>query len=95
MLHGPYCLAYPARLESLPVKSAFWFPAALSAARVVPRSLTGPARVRAPSLLQLGKHNALLVLILALAIGVADLAGLIGTEEQNLAQPLVGVNLGR
>jgi len=35
------------------------------------------------------------MLILALAVGVADLAGLVGTEEENLAQPFVGINPGR
>jgi len=49
----------------------------------------------AKSALELREHNSLLVLILALAIGVADLAGFIGAKEQNLAQPFVGVNLGR
>jgi hypothetical protein len=47
------------------------------------------------SALELGQHNSLLVLILALAIGIADLTGFIGAKEQNLAQPFVGVNLGR
>ncbi len=45
--------------------------------------------------LKLGKHNPLLILIFAFAIRIADLAGLIGAEKQNLAQPFVGVNLGR
>jgi len=38
-------------------------------------------------LLKPGKHNPLLFLIFALAAGIADLARLIGAEEQNLAQP--------
>jgi hypothetical protein len=37
----------------------------------------------------------LLPLILAFAIGKTDLAGFIGAEEQNQAQPFVGVNPGR
>src|SRR6185437_196908 len=44
---------------------------------------------------QFGKHDTLLLLIFALAIGIADFAGLISPEKQNLAQSLVGVNLGR
>jgi len=45
--------------------------------------------------LQLGKHNPWLQLAFALAIGIADPAGLMGAEKQNPAQPLVGVNPGR
>ena len=41
-----------------------------------------------------GKNDSLLFLILALAIGVTDLAGLAGAEKQNPAQPFVGVNPG-
>src|ERR1035437_4903343 len=45
--------------------------------------------------LKFWKHDSLLLLILTLAIGIADFAGFIGAEEQNLAQPFVGINLGR
>jgi len=48
-----------------------------------------------PAPLQLGKHNPLLFLVFSLAVGIAHLARFIGAEEQNLAQPFVGVNLGR
>jgi len=42
--------------------------------------------------LQLRQYDSLLMLVLSLAIGVADLAHLIGLEEQNLAQAFVGVD---
>jgi hypothetical protein len=45
--------------------------------------------------LQLRQHNSLPALISSLAIGIADHAGLIEAKEQILAQPFVGVNLGR
>ena len=60
----------------------------------LPPVYTAPAGLRNPAL-ELGKHNSLLLLILAFAVGIADLAGFIGAEKQNLAQPFVGVNLGR
>src|ERR1700746_1147430 len=42
---------------------------------------------------KLRENDPLLFLILATAIGIADLAYLIGLEEQNLAEPLVGIDL--
>ena len=47
------------------------------------------------ALLQLRQHDALLGLILSFAIGVTGLADLIRLEEDNLAQPFVGVDLCR
>src|ERR1035441_2632449 len=44
---------------------------------------------------EFGKHDSLLILVFALAVGVAGLARLIALKEQYLAKPLVGVNLGR
>ena len=44
---------------------------------------------------ELGQHDSLLMLILAFAVGIADLAGLIALEEENLAESFVGVHLGR
>src|SRR5271170_4259913 len=40
------------------------------------------------------QHNALLLLVFSLSVGVADLADLVGLEEENLAKTLVGVNPG-
>ena len=61
-----------------------------------PGRLIQPGLARGSScLLKLGQHNSLLVLVFALAIRIADLTGLIGAEEQNLAQPFVGIDLGR
>src|SRR3954470_8483136 len=45
-------------------------------------------------LLQLRKNYPLLVLILPFAIFVAGLAGLVGLEEEDLAESFVGVDLG-
>jgi hypothetical protein len=45
-------------------------------------------------MLELGKDDPLLLLILPLPVGIADLADLIGLKEQDLAQPFVGVDLG-
>ncbi len=42
--------------------------------------------------LKLRKHNPLLILVLALPVRVTHLAHLIRLEEQNLTQPLVGVD---
>src|ERR1035437_1403204 len=50
---------------------------------------------RAEQDLELGKNNSLLILVLALAVGVADFAGLISMEKQDLAKPFVGIDLGR
>src|SRR6266702_1277984 len=43
---------------------------------------------------ELGEDDPLLILVLALAVGVADFAGLISMEEQDLAKPLVGIDFG-
>lgn len=48
-----------------------------------------------PMTLQLGKHYPLLVLIFAFAVGLADPKRLIGAENQTLAHPFVGVDVGR
>jgi hypothetical protein len=45
-------------------------------------------------MLELGKDDPLLLLILPLPVGIADLADLVGLKEQDLAQPFVGVDLG-
>jgi hypothetical protein len=45
--------------------------------------------------LELGKHDTLLLLVLALAIRIAGFAGLVAVEEQDLAQSLVGIDLCR
>jgi len=45
--------------------------------------------------MELEKRNPSLLLVLALATGIADLAGFLGAKNQNLAQPVVGVNPGR
>ena len=50
---------------------------------------------KAFSRLKFGKNDALLVLIFALAVGVADLAHLIGLEEEDLAESFVGVDTRR
>jgi hypothetical protein len=64
--------------------------------RVFANASNQPALVRWSSCdLKLGQHNTLLVLVFALAIRIADFAGFIPAEEQNLAQPFVGINLGR
>jgi hypothetical protein len=64
--------------------------------RVRVSSLIQPGPVRWSSCeSKLGQHNSLLVLVFALAIRIADLTGFIGAKEQNLAQPFVGINLGR
>src|SRR5205823_4738796 len=47
------------------------------------------------SCLQLGQHDSLLRLVFAFAVSVAGLAGLIGLEEEDLAQPFVGIDFGR
>jgi hypothetical protein len=39
---------------------------------------------------QLGENDPLLILVLAFAVRIANLAGFIGAEEQNQAQPLGG-----
>src|ERR1035438_3047804 len=44
---------------------------------------------------QLRQHNSLLRLILPLAILVADLADLVRLKKENLAKPLIGVDLRR
>src|SRR4051812_44187012 len=46
-------------------------------------------------LVDLGERQAGLVLVLAALVGVADGAGLVALEEDELGDPLVGVNLGR
>jgi hypothetical protein len=64
--------------------------------RVRVSSLIQPGPVRWSSCeSKLGQHNSLLVLVFALAIRIADLTGFIAAEKQNLAQPFVGINLGR
>src|SRR6266849_8675325 len=45
--------------------------------------------------LELRQNDSLLILVLALAVRVTGLAHLVGLEEQNLAQPFIGVDLGR
>ena len=45
-------------------------------------------------MLELRKDDPLLLLILPLPVGIADLADLIGLNEQDLAQPFVSVDLG-
>src|SRR5581483_6438390 len=42
-----------------------------------------------------GEREALLVLVLALLVGVADLADVLGLEEEDLGDALAGVDLGR
>src|ERR1700722_19500104 len=44
---------------------------------------------------ELRQNDAVLVLILALAVRIADLTGLIGLEEENLAESLVGIHASR
>src|SRR5207248_2711144 len=45
--------------------------------------------------LEFRQHNALLRLVFAFAVGVAGFALLVRLEEDDLAKPLVGVDLGR
>src|SRR5215813_518802 len=45
--------------------------------------------------LQSRQYNSFLILILALASGIADLAQLVRMEEQHLAQPFVRIDFGR
>src|SRR6476620_6259889 len=61
----------------------------------IERSMRLLAQQAPQALLQLRQHDALLCLILSFAIGVTGLADLIRLEEDNLAQPFVGVDLCR
>src|SRR5690349_8930811 len=54
--------------------------------------MTASAGPLSTARLQLGQHNALLRLVLALAVFVADLAHLIRLQEKDLAQSLVRIN---
>ena len=48
--------------------------------------------VRKVRSLQLRQNNPLLMLILTLAIGIADFADFVGLKEQDLAQPFISIN---
>jgi hypothetical protein len=45
--------------------------------------------------LQLGQHDSLLFLVLAGFVFVAGFAGFVALEEEDLAEALIGVDLGR
>jgi hypothetical protein len=64
------------------------------AARFIPAREPDQSDCLSPAL-RAWQNNPLLILILTLAIRVADRAGLVGAEKRNLAQPFVGVDLGR
>src|ERR1700730_1351824 len=51
--------------------------------------------IAARTVLELRQHDSLLILVLALTVRVTGLAHLVGLKEQYLAQPFIGVDLGR
>jgi len=56
---------------------------------------TPPCRFESGTFSELGENDTLLLLILALAVGIAGLAKLVRLEKQDLAKTFFGVDLCR